>query len=267
MDAQDFDVLAQRLSALATRRRLLGILATSALVGTARQESTPTADAAGKQKRRKRHKRRCGTAARRRLCAEACGPQELCGKPVDCGECPCSSDGECQATGRGDLCCDGTCVSGACCSNDTCANPTPACVNYTCAACTSNPQCPRSQDCHVPLGVCCDPEGTPCTSYTTCCSRQCDFLVGGGTCSSCKGHYCDQDNPCCGGESCTNSRCGGCLDRAIVCTASFQCCFSDCHGGACLSNSGGRCVHDADCRACYSGGQCTNTCVNGVCVR
>lgn len=140
------------------------------------------------------------------------------------------------------------------------------------SACGSQTLCGKSVDCgacpcHAENGVCCDIEGTPCTSYSTCCSRQCDFLVGGGTCSSCKGHFCDQNNPCCGGVGCTNNRCGGCLDRAIVCSSHAQCCFSNCDGGVCLSNVGGQCAHDADCRACYLNGQCSGTCVNGRCTR
>ena len=203
MDADQFDTLTARLSAQFTRRRSLGLLGALGVAGAV------TADGVSARKKGKRRKKKCSAAAQATLCANACGPQTLCGKPVDCGACPC----------------------------------------------------------HAENGVCCDIEGTPCTSPSTCCSRQCDFLVGGGTCSSCKGHYCDQNFPCCGGEACTNSRCGGCLDRAIVCTSNTQCCFSNCDGGACLSDVGGRCKHDADCRTCYSDGQCRATCQDGVCVR
>ena len=112
----------------------------------------------------------------------------------------------------------------------------------------------------------CRREGTPCTSGETCCSGSCDFLVGGGTCAPCRGRPCSADRPCCGGQTCTNGYCGGCRDRGVSCTSSSQCCFSDCgSSGACLSDAGGRCARDVDCRACYLGGNCANACVNGVC--
>ena len=121
--------------------------------------------------------------------------------------------------------------------------------------------------CGAPTGnQTCDPAGTPCTSPYSCCSGSCDFLVGGGTCSACGGHYCDAANLCCPGTECINNRCEGCLDRGIVCIpGSMSCCFSECTNGVCLSGAGGRCVHDADCAACYSRGNCANACLNGVC--
>ena len=110
----------------------------------------------------------------------------------------------------------------------------------------------------------CAGEGTGCTAadFAKCCSGTCDFLVGGGICSPCRGRACSATQPCCGGVA---GYCGGCRDRATSCSAPSACCFSDCTGGACLSNFGGRCARDVDCRKCYQGGNCTNACVNGSC--
>jgi hypothetical protein len=113
--------------------------------------------------------------------------------------------------------------------------------------------------------ICCQREGTDCTSAEGCCSGSCDFLVGGGTCSPCRGRTCSAGRPCCGEQECRNGYCGGCRDRATSCTSNDQCCFSDCSSGACLSKLGGRCARDVDCRACYLGGQCAGACVDGAC--
>jgi hypothetical protein len=112
---------------------------------------------------------------------------------------------------------------------------------------------------------CCKREGATCTSGEPCCSGTCDFLVKGGTCAPCRGRSCSADRPCCGGLDCTGGYCDGCRDRAVSCTSSAQCCFSDCTSGACLSALGGRCARDVDCRACYLGHDCANACVDGVC--
>ena len=112
----------------------------------------------------------------------------------------------------------------------------------------------------------CAPDGAPCTSAAGCCSGECDFLVGGGTCRSCRGLYCDAANPCCPGVECINGRCGACLDRGVVCSpGATPCCSSECSAGVCLSGVGGRCVQNADCAACYFSGNCANACLNGVC--
>jgi hypothetical protein len=111
----------------------------------------------------------------------------------------------------------------------------------------------------------CKSQGTSCATGESCCSGTCDFLVKGGTCAPCKGRSCDATRPCCGGQVCTNGYCGGCRDRAVSCTSSSQCCFSDCISGACLSAQGGRCARDVDCRACYLGHNCNGACVNGSC--
>jgi hypothetical protein len=51
----------------------------------------------------------------------------------------------------------------------------------------------------------------------------------------------------------------------VACTDSSQCCFSECTGGACLSNQGGRCSRNVDCRECYLNGNCQRACLLGVC--
>jgi hypothetical protein len=111
----------------------------------------------------------------------------------------------------------------------------------------------------------CAAQGKTCASAETCCSGTCDFLVGGGTCAPCRGRTCNAERPCCGGLACRDGYCDGCRDRATSCTASDQCCFSDCVSGACLSALGGKCARDVDCRSCYLNKNCTNACVNGTC--
>jgi hypothetical protein len=147
-----------------------------------------------------------------------------------------------------------------------CKQPCPVCRGCKKGRCKAKQDGAACGDGTCAGGVCsCTPQGTPCTTGPECCSRTCDFLVGGGTCAPCRGRSCSVGMPCCGGQSCITGYCGGCRDRAVSCTSSSQCCFSDCVSGACLSAVGGRCVRDVDCRACYLGSNCTNTCVNGSC--
>jgi hypothetical protein len=141
-------------------------------------------------------------------------------------------------------------------------------VSSTCRA--TGRRCDRDNECCAKLckrGTCrCRREGVPCTSFETCCSGACDFLVDGGTCAPCRGQSCSADYPCCGGLACTGGFCGGCRDRGSSCSANSDCCFSDCVGGACLSAANGRCARDADCQACYYNNVfCDNACVNGTC--
>ena len=143
-------------------------------------------------------------------------------------------------------------------------SPAPATPD-PCAEQQNNTSCNGDGRCSGGTCVTCQPEGTPCASYDGCCSLSCDFLVGGGTCSPCRGQGCSADFPCCGGLACVNSYCDGCRDRAVVCSNSSQCCFSDCADGVCLSTRGGTCARDVDCRACYHQGACANACVNGRC--
>jgi hypothetical protein len=146
----------------------------------------------------------------------------------------------------------------------------PSCSGQTCGpdGCGGTCACAAPAVCDAPGSQCCDPEGTICSSFATCCSQACDFKVRGGTCASCRGQFCDARTPCCTSVSCTNNRCGGCVPRATLCNGSLPCCASDCSGGFCLSNQGGRCVYDADCRTCNNDlNNCMNACVNGACVR
>lgn len=142
----------------------------------------------------------------------------------------------------------------------------PDCNGGPCTSDGCGGVCPCAGDgiCNE-AGACCDPEGSPCTTFTGCCSRTCDSLVGGGTCAPCRGRSCNATQPCCGGLSCVNGFCDGCRDRATSCTSTAQCCFSECSSGACLSTAGGRCARDVDCRACYLSHNCTNACVAGKC--
>ena len=250
-----------------TRRDLARCIATVAMVGVlAPLTPEPDQALAGHHRTHKKRKKRCGAPGRQRLCARRCGPQTLCGKPVDCGPCPCATSADCVAAGTGDLCCANACVTGVCCAAAECANPTPACIGHACAPCTASEQCQHGQACEPP-GTCCTPEGGACTSasFLACCSKTCDSLINGGSCASCRGRTCSATNPCCGGETCTGGYCGGCRDRATSCSSSSQCCRSDCVSGACLSALGGRCTYDVDCRKCYLNHLCTNACVGGVC--
>jgi hypothetical protein len=148
---------------------------------------------------------------------------------------------------------------------DRCLRVTETCTPVAAESCCDGLACEPSRAEGATGSACCHPEGTACTGYETCCSGTCDFLVDGGSCAPCRGRTCDATLPCCGGETCQSGYCGGCRDRAVSCTASSQCCFSDCTNGACLSLSGGTCARDVDCRACYLGGNCAGACVNGAC--
>jgi hypothetical protein len=131
--------------------------------------------------------------------------------------------------------------------------------------CCQGLRCDQTVVADVVGTFCCEPEGAPCESAETCCSRSCDFLVEGGTCAPCRGRSCSSTQPCCGGLDCTGGFCGGCRGRAVVCASSDQCCFSDCVSNACLSAAGGPCAQDADCSACYLSHNCEGACVGGVC--
>jgi hypothetical protein len=151
---------------------------------------------------------------------------------------------------------------------DACQAPGRKCSDAR--QCCSGGRCRRGR-CRCPRGLvacrgeCRKPAGAACTNYGECCSQSCDFLVGGGTCSPCQGHYCQSDRDCCGGLPCHNNRCGGCLGRGIVCGEGDACCFSSCDGGVCLSDFGNPCAHDADCWGCYMNGLCSGACVDGAC--
>lgn len=243
MDGDRFDALTRTIS---SRRAFGGAVAgtVAALLGLG------TADAAPCRPRQ----RRCrGECIARRLCCRTseCQPN-VTGRVCKNGHCTCPPARPKK--------CGGRCIpQAACCTSAEC----PAGTTCSGGACI----CPAGSS---PCGArCAGAEGASCTGYQSCCSQSCDFLVGGGTCSSCNGHYCDANNPCCPGTPCTGNRCGGCLSRAVVCTpGGMPCCESDCSGGVCLSAAGGRCKHDANCRTCYfNSSQCAGACVGGFCTR
>ncbi len=80
-------------------------------------------------------------ACRDSACAN---PTPVCGA-VTCEAC--TSDAQCQAAGKGGVCCDGSCYAGDCCGNSDCDNPTPICTQHTCSACTSTTQCGNREIC------------------------------------------------------------------------------------------------------------------------
>src|ERR671921_2709759 len=176
MDPHRFDAYTSRFRPSASRSDLgqfTAAVAFLAMLGSPANDEKRAV--AGNNKKRRR---RCGGPGRKRLCARNCGQQKLCGKSVDCGVCPCATAADCVAAGTGDLCCAGSCATGLCCEAKTCANPTPACLDHACAPCTATEQCIAGQVCEAG-GICCKPEGAPCTDALPCCSGTCDFLVRG----------------------------------------------------------------------------------------
>jgi hypothetical protein len=149
--------------------------------------------------------------------------------------------------------------------NERCLLLADPCVKGNGPRCCAGLTCDRTSDQGTAGSVCCQPEGTACTTFEGCCSRNCDSLVGGGTCAPCRGRSCSAQRPCCDGLECRNGYCGGCRDRATSCNAGDDCCYSDCTSGACLSAQGGACARDVDCRSCYLGHVCEGACVNGTC--
>lgn len=197
---------------------------------------------------------------------DSCGPEApICGSDGVCR--PCGANGDCSGKNLGTLCCGGRCRTGNCRSGSDCSGTKPICQNHSCVPCSGSGQCPSPKVCEASKGTCCDAEGAACSTgnLAACCSGTCDTL-GGGTCGSCHGLFCNASFPCCGGHSCSNSRCDGCLQRGTVCNGSLPCCNSNCSGGVCLSASGGRCVHDADGTTCYkNNSRYGGACVGGTC--
>ena len=232
MDADRFDRLARALTLRPGRRSLVGAAVGAALAATRAPEAAAACKSAGK----------------------VCSPR----KPEAC----CSK--KCDAKTK-------TCR----CTPSNCPTPdnpceTEACVDGRCGAKI------RRNGAACPVGVCedggcCKPEGGDCKAagFAVCCSKSCDSLVGGSTCSPCEGHFCTSAADCCGGLPCENveadGRCGGCRDRSVTCSTNSQCCFSDCYRGVCHSNAGGRCRRDVDCAACYFNGRCDGACFDGRC--
>ena len=94
------------------------------------------------------------------VCSDsACSnPTPVCGQEI-CETC--SSDAQCAAAGKGDICCGGSCFSGDCCGNGDCTDPTkPICTGHVCSPCTSTSECGAKEICDngecQPCDVCAD---------------------------------------------------------------------------------------------------------------
>ena len=226
MDTRRFDELIRSLSVPSARRGFLVGLASTFLVSATFASSQNEAEAKHKNKKRGKKKKN-----RKRVASPPASPTSPPPPPPP----PC----------------------------------VPTCSGLTCGesdGCGGVCGCAAPAICDAGGNQCCNPEGTPCTSFEGCCSQTCDSLVGGGTCAPCRGRTCSATRPCCGGLTCTNGYCDGCRDRATSCTSNSQCCFSNCTSGACLSAMGGPCARDVDCRSCYLSHNCSNACVGGTCM-
>jgi hypothetical protein len=145
---------------------------------------------------------------------------------------------------------------------------------------------------------CCKVDGaacTPGTPETPCCSSYCDADTK--ICKTCRGRACAGQQDCCPLWDCEDGFCGGCADFGWACTDVHPCCsenddctngfcggcvraFSpesgnppcpqngalccdtECNGGICVSEQGGPCARDVDCRTCYENfpDQCDGAC-------
>lgn len=249
MHHNEFDALSRLFARGASRRGAMTGFFGCLLAAVPWSANGGNAEAGKRNKKRKRRRRKKSRP----------GPNPL-PPPVP----PCAhicATAKCGDDGCGGSC--GVCTGGQTCQSGNCACPEDICAGECVAACPAGSQ-RESDSCD-----CCLSSGTTCTSATSasCCSATCDFLIDppGGVCAPCRGRTCDATRPCCDGLPCTGGYCDGCRDRATSCTSPSQCCFSDCTG-ACLSNMGGRCARDVDCRACYLDVlKCPGACVNGSC--
>jgi hypothetical protein len=191
VDTRQFDILTRMLSAPESRRRLLGALAASPVLGglvtlldqdeaEGRKRRERRKDRHRKRKdkaERKRRKRRCKPKSRAKVCAGRCGVvknRKTCGKRVNCGSCdcdpPCGECFTCQGNGDapgtcvpapdgttcsgGNVCCGGACQE--CCDSSQCDYPNAVCVDGTCEACTAHAQCGDDALCIDGVCVTCD---------------------------------------------------------------------------------------------------------------
>jgi hypothetical protein len=156
------------------------------------------------------------------------------------------------------------------------------------------------------IDVCCKPDGESCTADSICCLTNCDAASGKcktcqgqvcagpddccpnypdcdqGFCGGCAefGHACHAQRPCCpDNDQCTNGYCGGCVRSLsggnIQCfRGGVPCCDTECtfyqptnDVGLCVSEQGGPCRVDTDCRTCADNypNQCEGACVAGEC--
>jgi len=145
---------------------------------------------------------------------------------------------------------------------------------------------------------CCKPDGASCTSHESCCSTYCEADTD--TCKTCRGRDCTGQPDCCPQWGCEKGFCGGCADFGQGCNAEHPCCAdngacdkgfcggcvrtldptdptsgnppcpqngayccdTDCTGGVCVSQQGGPCARNVDCRTCYENfpNQCDGAC-------
>lgn len=86
-------------------------------------------------------------------------PKPVCGAET-CQAC--TSHAQCQAAGKGGVCCNGSCFAGDCCDNSVCGHATPICTGHTCSACTSTSQCGNKEICDNGACEACDVCPTGC---------------------------------------------------------------------------------------------------------
>jgi hypothetical protein len=121
-------------------------------------------------------------------------------------------------------------------------------------------------DCSVLLPPACAPDGTPCTSVSSCCSNRCErgYCVQSGTCSA-PGSPCTTRSTCCSGR-CESSQgdliCAGyCRPDGAHCDTPLDCCTPGCNAGRC-----GGAICKVVGTACGSDGECCSlSCDNGQC--
>jgi hypothetical protein len=269
MDADRFDRMIAALTAVVSRRAILGVLGMAPLAGSL--VGFLEEEAAGRRKRRKkRHKhgrprphgkrkqtkrkqlKRCLPEEKAETCAGRCGSvKNNCQEAVDCGSCECDPPcGTCETCGSELVCqpCD-TCCDDVCCQQ----------VDAVC---------------HLETGVCCVPE-----AKTQTCDGQCRDVVNncgvivdcghctcGGDCPAC--HRCDDTTGAClpdpnqagnecGEEGQVCQADGRCMCEAASCPGCATCagngfcepCSGCCDGGACVADCG-------VCRTCHEDGQC-----------
>ena len=179
--------------------------------------------------------------------------------------------------GCGRLCLNGeSCCAGTCTTTRNDGRNCGACGR----ACRAADQTCRVGECVCQQlgliecnGVCKAGEGGRCAAGSECCSGECyrSPRRAAGTCAPCRGRRCVRNADCCGGLTCRGGFCDGCLDANQTCEPDGRaCCFSDCtvdgFESTCLSNRGGRCERDFDCRACFfDPSRCVGACTGGRC--
>lgn len=144
----DTDRFADALRRWSTARRPLLGAGLGSLLGLADLMAGDARKKRKKKRNKKSNPRPCVPDPSATTCAGRCGSvRDNCGTTVDCG-----TAATCQASGFGNLCCEGTCATGTCCDSSACSNPTPVCVNHTCTQCSDSVPCPT--------GTCCTGDGT-----------------------------------------------------------------------------------------------------------